>query len=78
METKRFRQVDQMSADFLIGIEQTLVLSLRDVDIMNALKAAAACFFREAQHFDAVLDLKLAEHFETKMKAYFELFETDP
>lgn len=67
-----------MSADFLTSLEQTLVLSLRDVDIMNALKAAAACFFREARHLDEVLDIKLAERFETKMKAYLELFETDP
>ena len=58
------------------GLEQTLILSLRDVDIMNALKAAAACFFREVRHFDEVLDLKLAEHFQTKMKAYLELFSS--
>lgn len=77
LETKRFRQVDRMSEDFLVGLEQTLVLSLKDVDVMNALKAATACFFREARHFDEVLDLKLAERFEEKMKAYLELFETD-
>lgn len=74
LETKRFRQVDQMSKDFLVGLEQTLVLSLKDVDIMNALKAATACFFEEARHFDEVLDLKLSKRFETKMKAYLELF----
>ena len=67
-----------MSTDFLTGLEQTLILSLRDVDIMNALKAAAACFFREARHFDEVLDLKLAERFQIKMKVYLELFERDP
>lgn len=44
---------------------------------MNALKAATTCFFREAQHFDKILDLKLAERFETKVKAYLEFFETD-
>lgn len=64
-----------MSDDFLTGLENTLVLSLRAVDIMNALKAATACFFREARHYDKMLDLKLAERFETKMKAYLELFE---
>ena len=78
LETKRFRQVDRTSEDFLVGLEQTLVLSLKDVDVMNALKAATACFFREARHFDEVLDLKLSERFEGKMKAYLELFETDP
>ena len=77
LETKRFRQVDQMSKDFLVGLEQTLVLSLKDVDVMNALKAATACFFREAQHFDKALDLKLAERFEGKMKAYLELFQVN-
>ena len=77
LETKRFRHVDQMSEDFLKGLERTLVLSLRDVDIMNALKAATACFFQEARHFDEMLDLKLAERFETKMKAYLELFKAD-
>ena len=75
LETKRFRHVDQMSEDFLIGLEQTLVLSVRDVDIMNALKAATACFFSEARQYDEILNLELARSFETKMKAYLELFE---
>ena len=44
--------------------------------MMNALKAATACFFREVRHFDKMLNLKLAERFERKMKAYLELFET--
>lgn len=35
-------------------------------------------FFCEARHFDEVLDLKLSERFETKMKVYLELFETYP
>jgi predicted nucleotidyltransferase len=78
LETKRFRHVDQMSEDFLTSLEQTLVLSLRDVDLMNALRAATTCFFREAQHFDEMLDLKLAECFEIKVKAYLELFERNP
>ena len=78
LETKRFRHVDQMSADFLTSLEQTLILSLRSVDLMNALRAATTCFFREAQHFDEILDLKLAERFETKVKVYLELFETHP
>lgn len=78
LETKRFRHVDQMSEDFLKSLEQTLVLSLRSVDLMNALRAATTCFFRETQHFDKMLNLKLAERFETKVKAYLELFETDP
>ena len=78
LETKRFRHVDQMSEDFLAELEQTLILSLRSIDLMNALRAATACFFREAQHFDQLLDLKLAERFETKVKAYLEPFETNP
>lgn len=78
LETKRFRHVDQMSEDFLTSLEQTLVLSLRSVDLMNALRAATACFFREARHFDEMLDIKLAERFETKVKAYLKLFETNP
>ena len=75
LETKRFRHVDQMSKDFLIEIERTLILSLNEVDIMDALKAATTCFFREARHYDEILNLKLAESFETKVKAYLELFE---
>ncbi len=78
LETKRFRHVDQMSEDFLTDLERTLVLSLKAVDLMNALKAATACFFREAQHYDKILDPELAERFETKMKTYLELFEIDP
>ena len=78
LETKRFRHVDQMSDDFLMSLEQTLVLSLRRVDLMNALRAATTCFFREVQHYDKMLNLNLAEGFERKMKAYLELFETDP
>ena len=77
LETKHFRHVDQMSKDFLTGLEDTLVLSLRGVDIMRALKAATACFFREAQHYDKILSLKLAADFETKMKTYLEFFEAD-
>lgn len=77
LETKRFRHVDQMSEDFLACLEDTLVLSFRTVDMMNALKAATACFFREVRHFDEVLGLKFSENFETKMKVYLELFEVD-
>ena len=75
LETKRFRHVDQMPEDFLKGLEQTLVLSLKGVDIMNALKAATACFFSEAREYDKMLNLELTENLETKMKAYLELFE---
>ena len=74
LETKRFRHVDQMSKDFLIEIERTLVLSLNEVDIMDALKAATTCFFREARRYDRILNLDLAESFETKMKVYLKLF----
>lgn len=77
LETKRFRHVDQMSEDFLIGLERTLVLSLSEVDIMNALKTATTCFFREARHYDEILHLELSESFETKVKAYLELFEME-
>lgn len=75
LETKRFRHVDQMPEDFLKALEQTLVLSLKGVDIMNALKAATACFFNEAREYDKILNLDLAWRFETKMKVYLELFE---
>lgn len=78
LETKRFRHVDGMSEDFLTGVEQTLVPSLSKVDMMNALKTAIACFFREARHFDKMLNLTLAERFETKMQAYLAHFETNP
>ncbi len=74
LETKRFRHVDQMSEDFLIEIEGTLVLSLSEVDIMNALKTATTCFFHEARHYDEILNLQLAESFEMKVKTYLELF----
>ncbi len=77
LETKRFRHVDQMPEDFLVGIEQALVLSLKDTDIMNALKAATACFFREARQYDKILNLELAERLETKMKTYLERFESN-
>ena len=59
-------------------LEETLVLRLNEVDIMNALKAATACFFQEARHFDEMLDIRIAERFEKKMKAYLELFEAAP
>ena len=75
LETKRFRQVDQMSEDFLSDLEQTLVLSLKGVDIMNALRAATTCFFNEARQYDKILNLDLAWRFEAKMKAYLALFE---
>ena len=78
LETKRFRHVDQMPEDFLTRLENTLVLSLREIDIMNALKAATESFFREARHYDKILNLDLAERFERKMKAYLERFETNP
>ncbi len=74
LETKRFRHVDRMSEGFLTGLEQTLVLSLRDIDVMNALEAATTCFFREARQYDEILNLDLAESFETKMQAYLKLF----
>ncbi len=74
LKTKRFRHVDRMSEGFLTGLEQTLVLSLRDIDIMNALEAATTCFFREARQYDEILNLNLAESFETKMQAYLKLF----
>ena len=76
LETKRFRHVDQMSENFLMRLEHTLISSLKEVDIMKALKVAVSCFFNEAQHFDTTLNLKLAERFEKKTNTYFELFET--
>lgn len=78
LETKRFRHVDQMSEDFLTRLEYTLVKSVKETDIMNALKAATACFFHEARHYDKILNLDLAGRFERKMKAYLERFEVDP
>ena len=36
---------------------------------MNALRAATACFFREARYYEKILDLKLAERFEAKVNA---------
>ena len=75
LETKRFRHVDQMPEDFLTDLEQTLVLSLKGVDIMNALRAATTCFFNESRQYDKILNLDLAGRFETKMKAYLALFE---
>lgn len=59
------------------SLEETLVVSLRSVDLMNALRASTTCFFREAQHYDEMLDIKLAERFKTKVKTYLEFFETD-
>ena len=78
LETQRFRHANQMSEDFLTCLEKTLVLSLKKVDMMNALKAATACFFREVRHFDKMLNRELVEDFETKAKVYLEFFEMDP
>jgi len=74
LETKHFRQVDKMSEEFLADIQQTLVLSTNAADIMDAVKVATKCFFREARSLDKMLGLNAASKLELKMREYLELF----
>jgi len=73
LETKHFRQVDQMPKQFLAELQQTLVSNMDPVNIMQALKVAMDCFFREARSLDKILGLNIASKLEPKMKEYLQL-----
>jgi len=77
LETKHFRQVDQMPNEFLTELRQTLVSSKDTVDIMRALKAATMCFFREARFLDKMVGLNIGNKLGAKMEEYLKLIEND-
>ena len=77
LETKHFRQVDQMPNEFLTELRRTLVSSTDTVDIMRALKAATRCFFREARFLDKMLGLNIGNKLGAKMEEYLKLIEND-
>ena len=74
LETKNFRHVDRMPKGFLIELQESLVSSLDHTAIMNALMIATACFFHQAQALDRMLGLNVADHLESKMHTYIQLF----
>lgn len=73
LETKHFRHVDQIPEEFLAELERTLVCSLAPADILRALKATTACFFREARELDNALSLDVAADLEARMQEYIAL-----
>jgi predicted nucleotidyltransferase len=73
LETKHFRHVDQMPEELLVELERTLICSLEPVDILRALKATTACFFREARALDNALGLDVASDLEARMQDYIAL-----
>lgn len=75
LETRHFRQVDQMPDEFLVELQKTLVSSTNTAEIMRALKATTTCFFREARGLDKMLGCNVASDLELKMQEYFGLFE---
>jgi predicted nucleotidyltransferase len=45
LETKRYRHVDQMSQDFLFGLERARPARLEGLDLMDSVKRMTGCFF---------------------------------
>ena len=74
LDTKRFRHVDKMSQEFLEDMRKTLVSSMDDKEIMNAIRIATNCFFREARRIDKILGDNFSSEIEYRMKKYLELF----
>ena len=67
---RRFLEVDQLSKNFLAGIEETLIVRLDPKELRRALTAASELFFREAQHFDAELGLHESKRMQEKVEQY--------
>jgi len=75
LETRHFRQVDQLPEECRFELQQTLVSSTEATDIMRALRKATTCFFREAQALEETLGLTLASSLEVKLREYLDLFD---
>ncbi len=74
LETKRFRNVDQLPHEFLFNMEKTLATNLSKPEIMRAIWYSTECFFLEAKNWDELLNRDLAAKFEKKLKDYLTLF----
>ncbi len=55
LDVTRGRQADQLPAEFLAALEETLPGSSAPADILRALRAATACFFEQARAVAAML-----------------------
>ncbi len=77
LETKNFRQVDQMPADFLLSLQQTLPSDLSRGEIMRALQTASQCFFNEAAAWENQSDNALTNRLQDKMHHYLEFMDEE-
>jgi len=74
LNVTRGRQADQLPADFLAALEETLPGSSAPADILRALRAATACFFEQARAVAAMIGSEppdaLAEHLQTLLETW--------
>lgn len=77
LETKNYRQVDQLSADFLLTLQRTLPSDFSRGKIMRALQTAVHCFFNETAAWEKPLDGELANHLQNKMQLFLESMDEE-
>lgn len=70
IETDHFRDVHKLPPEIAEELETTLVTRLEPAEILRAMRATAAFFFREAHALDALLGLNAASDLERSMQTY--------
>ncbi len=75
LETKNYRQVDQLPADILLPLQQSFPADLSNDAIMHALQTAAHCFFDEIVAWEGQLGDVSANRLKSKMQLFLALMD---
>lgn len=77
LETKNFRQVDQLPADILLPLQQSLPANLSQEKIMDALQIATQRFFDEVAAWEGKSRVILTDRLKSKMQLFLELMDKE-
>ena len=75
LETERFRDVDRLPISFLNELAASRPAALNAEALLIGLKQTMACFFKEAEAYDAQVGLRLGYQLQRKIDAYFVAYE---
>jgi len=74
LETRNFRQADQLPPSLRSALEVTLVSKPERTEILRALKSATTLFFSEAQRLEKTLGLNHAGSLKKRMMQFLSFF----
>ena len=77
LETKNFRQVDQLPSDILLPLQQSFPSELNPEKIMHAIQTASQCFFNEVAAGTGQSDNILTNRLQNKMQLFLELINEE-